>query len=146
MSGTRLELFEKTLIETYEWIDEIVKTLEWNDRHYGLQALRGTLHALRDELSVDQSAKLAAQLPTLIRGMYYESWNPPNEPLRSHKNEFLTRVERALGGYVPKYDTELVAQTVLHVLEHRTSGECSKIKASLPKDLRALWPVEAHMT
>lgn len=146
MAGNRLELFEKTLIETYEWIDEITGMLAWNDRHYGLQALRGTLHALRDELSVDQGAKLAAQLPTLIRGLYYESWNPPIEPLRSTKLQFLTRVERALGGYVPKYDTELVAQSVFSVLEHRVSGECAKIKTTLSKELRGLWPAQAYIT
>jgi uncharacterized protein (DUF2267 family) len=146
MTVNRIELFEKTLVETYEWIDDIIGQLAWSDRHYGLQAMRGALHALRDELTVDQSAKLAAQLPTLIRGIYYESWNPPIEPLRSHKEQFLTRVERALGGYIPKYDTELVAQTVFTVLETRVSGECAKIKATLPRELRTLWPTQAYIT
>ncbi len=146
MSANRLELFEKTMIETYEWIDEITDMLAWSDRHYGLQALRGVLHALRDELTVDQSAKLAAQMPTLVRGIYYESWNPPIEPLSSRKIEFLTRVERALGGYVPKYDTELVAQTVFRVLESRLSGECAKIKSTLSKELRGLWSAQAYTT
>jgi uncharacterized protein (DUF2267 family) len=146
MAGQRLELFDKTVVETYEWIDDVNGALAWNDRHYGLQALRGVLHALRDELTVDQGAKLAAQMPTLLRGIYYESWNPPVEPLHSRQLQFLTRVERALGGYVPKYDTELVAQTVFAVLESRLSGECAKIKTSLPKELRSLWPTQAYVT
>ena len=41
------------------------------------------LHTLRDRLTVDVAAKLAAQLPTLIRGIYYEDWDPSRTPYQS---------------------------------------------------------------
>jgi uncharacterized protein (DUF2267 family) len=31
------------------------------------------LHALRDRLTVEEASDLAAQLPMLIRGLYYET-------------------------------------------------------------------------
>ena len=44
--------------------------------------MRATLHALRDRLTVEEAAQFAAQLPMLIRGFYYEGWNPTDKPVR----------------------------------------------------------------
>lgn len=141
-SVTHIELFDKTVAETNAWIDDVLGETGWSDRHHALQALRGTLHALRDELSVDQNAKLAAQFPTLLRGIYFEGWHPgDHQPKRSSRNDFLCRAARSLTGYVQNYDIDLIVGSVLAVLESRTTGECNKIKVSLPSDLRALWPV-----
>jgi uncharacterized protein (DUF2267 family) len=45
-------------------------------------ALRGVLHALGDLLTPDETAELAARLPTLIRGFFYEGWHPATKPLK----------------------------------------------------------------
>ena len=37
---------------------------------YAYRVLRAVLHALRDRVTVDVAAKFAAQLPTLLRGVY----------------------------------------------------------------------------
>jgi uncharacterized protein (DUF2267 family) len=55
--------------------------------------LRTYLHALRDRLTVDEAAELAAQLPELIRGIYYEGWDPSKTPVRYEDlADFLDRV------------------------------------------------------
>ena len=43
-----------------------------DDRQDAYRAVRGVLHTLRDRLPVEESAQLAAQLPTLLRGVFYE--------------------------------------------------------------------------
>jgi uncharacterized protein (DUF2267 family) len=43
--------------------------------------LRATLHALRDRLIIDEVAQLSAQLPMLIRGLYYKGWDPTKTAL-----------------------------------------------------------------
>jgi uncharacterized protein (DUF2267 family) len=70
-----------------------MEVLGWPNRHKAYLALRATLHALRDRLTVEEVAQLGAQLPTLIRGFYYEGWDPTGKPLRvRHKEQFLARL------------------------------------------------------
>jgi uncharacterized protein (DUF2267 family) len=50
------------------------------------------LHALRDRLTVNEAAQFGAQLPMLVRGIYYEGWDPTRLPVKMNREEFLQRV------------------------------------------------------
>jgi uncharacterized protein (DUF2267 family) len=92
MSSTGLEVFDKTLQITHIWVDEIMAELG-PDRQRAYHALRAVLHALRDRLPLNLAAHLGAQLPLLVRGIYYDSWDPQPETTRERKQaEFLERV------------------------------------------------------
>ena len=98
------------------------------------------LHALRDRLTVDEVAQLGAQLPILVRGLYYDQWHhPAGKPERlRHKEEFLAAVAAGLDDIEP-IDAEEAARAVFAVLEHRIApGEIEDIKAMLPTHLREL--------
>jgi uncharacterized protein (DUF2267 family) len=90
---------------------------------------------------VDDVAQLGAQLPMLIRGFYYEGWDPTHVPGRErHKEQFLTRIEHELRGD-DNQDAEAVAGAVFAVLERRvTEGEIEDVKHILPEPIRQLWP------
>jgi uncharacterized protein (DUF2267 family) len=68
-------VFDRTLYKTHTWLKEIMEVLGTEDRHRAYMALRAVLHALRDRLTVEEVAQLGAQLPMLIRGLYYEGWD-----------------------------------------------------------------------
>jgi uncharacterized protein (DUF2267 family) len=106
----------------------------------GLPRAAGVLHALRDRLPVDQAAALAAQLPMLVRGFYYEGWHPPGKPVKErHKEEFLAHIAAAFQDD-PDVDPERVARAVFQVVsKHVTSGEIEGVKRSLPTEFRSLW-------
>jgi hypothetical protein len=55
------------------------------------------LQTLRDRLTVEEAAQLAAQLPMLVRGLYYEGWNPTVVPVDMDSADFLARVQAAFG-------------------------------------------------
>jgi uncharacterized protein (DUF2267 family) len=76
MSITGLEVFDTTLQKTNEWLQEIMQEFGTENRQQAYAALRATLHTLRERLPTEETAHLGAQLPMLIRGIYYEGWHP----------------------------------------------------------------------
>jgi len=140
MTTTGLEVFDTIIQKTNEWLNGIMDELGC-DRHMAYLALRAVLHALRDRLTVEESAQLAAQLPTLIRGFYYEGWTPAGKPRRTHEWEFLHAIQASFSVSPERPDPKLVARAVLTVLSrHVSQGEVEDVIAILPKDLQALWP------
>ncbi|MGZ5375816.1 MAG: DUF2267 domain-containing protein, partial [Solirubrobacterales bacterium] len=63
------------------WLNELVAEFGSDDRKLAYRVLRAYLHAVRDRLTVEEAAQLAAQLPVLIRGIYYENWVPSRTPI-----------------------------------------------------------------
>ena len=140
MTQTSLAAFDSTLQTTNIWLNDVLERLGWPDHHRAYHALRAVLHALRDRLPVDQAAALAAQLPMLVRGFYYEGWHPHGKPVKErHKEEFLAHIAAAFRD-APDVDPERVARAVFQVLsKHVTSGEIEGVKRSLPTEIRSLW-------
>jgi uncharacterized protein (DUF2267 family) len=139
---THVAPFDSTLQTTNIWLNEIQKQLVWGeDHHRAYHALRAVLHTLRDRLSVDHAAALAAQLPLLIRGIYYEGWHPHGKPVKDrHKDAFLAHIAADFRED-PYADPERVTKVVLRVLsKHVSCGEIEGVKASLPMEIRSLWP------
>jgi uncharacterized protein (DUF2267 family) len=67
MSTTPHEIFRNTLQETHLWLREVLEELCWEDEAKAYLALKATLPALRDRLTVEEAAHLGAQLPMLER-------------------------------------------------------------------------------
>jgi uncharacterized protein (DUF2267 family) len=140
MSVTGLEVFDTTVHKTNSWLRELMDELGWSDRHKAYLALRATLHALRDRLTVQEVAQLGAQLPMLIRGFYYEGWVPSDTPLKvRHKDQFLALIERQFND--DEIDTDLVARGGFAVLSRRIAdGEIEDVRQILPAEIRELLP------
>jgi uncharacterized protein (DUF2267 family) len=141
MSATGLEVFDKTVQTTNAWLKEIMEATGL-DRRRAYRALAAVLHALRDRLTVDEVAQLGAQLPIMVRGLYYDQWHhPAGKPDRlRHKEEFLAAVAAGLDD-IGAIDPEDATRAVFAVLEHHIApGEIEDVKAMLPTHLRDLWP------
>jgi uncharacterized protein (DUF2267 family) len=141
MSTTGLDVFDRTLHRTNSWLSDIMHVLGSQDRHAAYVAMRATLHALRDRLPVEEVAQLGAQLPMLVRGSYYEGWDPTAKPLKiRHKDEFLARVAQEIPGD-DAADVEQLVRAVFAVLAARvTEGEIKDVRHVLPEEVRRLWP------
>jgi uncharacterized protein (DUF2267 family) len=70
MIAAGLEVFDRTVHKTNIWLKDLIEMLDCGDRHEAYLALRATLHAPRDRLTIEEAAQFAAQLPMLIRGFY----------------------------------------------------------------------------
>jgi uncharacterized protein (DUF2267 family) len=141
MTGAGIEGIDRTVHATNGWIHDINERLGWDNRAKSYRLLRAVLHALRDWLPIGEGANLSAQLPTLLRGVYYEQWRPSTVPTKERdRNTFVARIESAMKPDMLD-DPEAAIGAVLAVLAQKTtSGEIQDVRNALPKDLRALWP------
>jgi uncharacterized protein (DUF2267 family) len=80
MSANGLEVFDKTLETTHIWLKEIMEDIG-PDRHVAWHVLSVVLQKLRDRLPLPLAAHLGAQLPMLIRGVYYDQFDPTACPV-----------------------------------------------------------------
>jgi len=136
-------VFNKTLEKTETWLSHLQTTMGWQDPHKAYMALRAVLHALRDRLLPDETANLAAQLPMLIRGFFYEGWHPAHKPLKyRHKDEFLQQVAKETP-WLEGPELERAVTAVFEVLssELGANGEIAQVREQLPAELRELWPL-----
>jgi len=140
MTTTGEQSFDRTVQKTQMWLEDLARELGWKDRHRVYRVLRVTLHLLRDRLPLNEAVQFGAQLPMLVRGLYYEGWRPSDTPNKSlGRQEFLTAVEEALADE-RDVNAERVCRAVFRVLEkHISRGESQDIAGVLPKGLRALW-------
>ena len=141
MTTTTLPVFQNTLRKTDEWLREIMNLLDWGDQKHAYKALRAVLHTLRDRLTVEEASDLAAQLPMLIRGLYYEGWNPSGKPNRIRTvDEFVGKVNENFPISDFADDPEEITRAVLKVIASFVStGEIQDVIATMPAELRDLW-------
>lgn len=142
MSLTGLPALDSAIHTTNAWIKELGELMGWeDDRHRSYQGLRAVLHALRDHLRPSEAADLAAQLPLVVRGVYYEGWRPDRKPVKERKAEqFLAHVAAGLSN-PDATDIQALVGEVFRLLDrHVSAGEVDDVKANLPAKLKSLWP------
>jgi uncharacterized protein (DUF2267 family) len=142
---TGLDVFDASVQETNLWLKDIMERLGTGDRRIAYRALRGTLHAVRDRIGPQNATHLAAQLPMLIRGLYFEGWHITGTPTKErHKQAFLEHANTEFRGGIG-IDPEKAVRAVLDVMWKRLDpGETAKLVELLPRELRELWPASMH--
>ena len=139
--STGLAVFDATVQETNLWLKRLMEQMHTEDRQAAYLALRATLHALRDRLGPENAVHLGAQLPLLLRGVYYEGWHIGGPASRERQPADFIEHVRAELPRTPTLDANLAALSALAVLQKRLDpGEVAKIKRTLPHQLHALWP------
>jgi uncharacterized protein (DUF2267 family) len=136
-----LGVFEKTEQKTAHWIESVAHKMGSTDMERSYHILRSVLHALRDRLPEDEAVHLGAQMPMLVRGFYYEGWQPSATPKRyRRKKDFLDLIAHD----VPGLDTvqqERAATAVFTVLDQELGGgETGQVRNAMPEEVRELWP------
>lgn len=127
---------------TNVWLRDILEQLHWQSKDSAYQALRGTLHALRDRIQVEEAVQLAAQLPLLIKGVFYDGWTFRNKPEKFDKEEFARRVHEQFQ-FDPDLNPAEIIRAVLRVMyRHMGKGELRDVRSNLPKGIQEWFPEE----
>jgi len=136
---TSPDSIDATVAKTREWIDETAAELGTEDRREAYRVLRAFLHVVRDRIGVNEAAQLAAQLPQLLRGAFYENWVPSRTPERYRdRDTFLRKLaEQAL--LAGETEASCAAAAAMRVLRrHVSEGELEDVLAKFPVELREL--------
>lgn len=141
MSAQDLKVIDHSVQLTHEWINDMAGRLGWVSKRSALRLLRVTLHAIRDHLQVAEVAHLSAQLPLMIRGIYFDGWSPERTPFKDrHAYEFIGSISGSLDDTEEFRGREDII-CVFDLLNARISaGEIEDVRANLPNEIRALWP------
>src|SRR5215472_12463445 len=91
MSRTGVDSLDNSIDKTNVWLADVAAGFGTEDRRLAYRVTRTWLHTLRDRLPVPVAAHLAAQLPELLRGVFYDGWNPSKVPVRYGPQEYLSR-------------------------------------------------------
>ena len=134
-----MHLFDKAQQHAEVWVRDMMGALPTEDPKKALHALRAGLHALRDRLPVNEAAHLAAQFPVLVRGLFFEGWQPKDKPLRIRNPVDFQNLVREK--YSPRSDAG--AQEILSALfrvldKHVSRGEITDVMMLLPEELITL--------
>ena len=134
------DIFQDPLVKTKEWLKSISEELHFDNDNDAYVALRGVLHVLRDRLTLEEVVQLGAQLPMLIRGFYYEGWNPHKAAASRNRRaqDFLHEIEQNLNDYMEPLN--VFRGVIIVLLKKIGPGEMEDIKNTLPKDIVKLWP------
>ena len=136
---SRVHAIDETIAKTNHWLEEIERIGNYDDRHHAYAGLRAVLHALRDRLDIEVAAHLSAQLPMLVRGIFYEGWDPTHVPVRMTVDEFLDRVEKE-GHFKGRSEAEDAARAVTTTLwSELTPGMVEHVMKLLPEEYRDIF-------
>lgn len=139
MSNTGVATIDETIQHTMTWVAEVCAEMGDPLRPHGWSALRGVLQHLRDLMGDDEAAHLAAQLPLLIRGLFYEGYDPnPIVVPERDRDSFLAAVQDGIG--TDRVDPANAARAVFTVLGRHLDGEAAQVRRRLAAPIRELWP------
>ena len=137
MSSTGVAHLDASLDKANAWLTDIDAGFGTSDRHLAYRVLRAWLHCLRDRLSVEVAAHFAAQLPELLRGVFYDGWNPSRVPQKYDRAEYIARFARE--ARVRDSDAVKSVRIVSAVAGHHMSaGIVAEAFGLLPASLREL--------
>lgn len=133
-----------TVQQTQEWLKELRENANLGSETEAYAVLRAVLHQLRDRLTLEEAVDLSAQLPTLVRGLYFEGWRPHHAPDRIRtRADFVESVRERLQPH--HFAPEPMVRTVFALLAHHCDpGEVADVIDQLPGEIKVLWPEPAR--
>ncbi len=125
-----LQILDRNINVTNEWLNGIA-VVTGGSKQQAYHVLRRGLHVLRDRMTVEEAAHLAAQLPHFVRGVFYESYRPAATPTTQRSlAEFLdTLAEELPEGIEPRVAADALFTTLKM---HCDPGELAHVRDALP--------------
>lgn len=140
---TGVHALEQSLRDAQGWVSSVALRLNTRNGNLALSSLKATLHAVRDQLDRGVVAALGQRLPTAVRGLYYDGWDPATAPgPAASREEMMARIEHE-SPRTPRIKPARAAKAALEVIFERLPATVmAPVIERLPEDLHELWPDE----
>ncbi len=138
--------FDKIALKGNEFLKDLAKDLGYpEDTNKAGRVLKSVLHALRNQLTVEESVQLMAQFPLFLKAVYVENWSlhkQDNKP--RNMTEFIHEIKK-INKQTTQHDFKTdddvdnaIAVVFMSLRKYVSLGELEDIKAVLPKDLKLI--------
>jgi uncharacterized protein (DUF2267 family) len=146
MSRTGVDSLDRSIDKTNAWLADVAASFGTEDRRLAYRVTRSWLHTLRDRLPIPIAAHVAAQLPELLRGVFYEGWNPSKVPIKYNRDEFVSRF--AHDAQIHNNEVANAGRLVTAALQrHMSAGAINEALGALPADIRSMMePADGQVT
>ena len=139
MSSTGFNLFDHTVHETNQLLKKVEDEFGWTDRRQQSYAIvRAVLHAVRDRIPYTEAISFSAQLPLLLKGVFFDGWSPELIPEKCTRKEFIEKIRSTFPYSTDSSIEEVIATTFQLICEQMDPPETTKILNLLPDDIREL--------
>lgn len=132
---TKAASLDHAMYAAHTWVNGVARQFDTDDREFAYGVLRAWLHTLRDRLTVAAAAHFAAQLPDLIRGVFYSGWDPDAVPIKCDATAYASRFAHEANISVQDVDKAAPAVTAA-VLQFLPARQIGKVLEQLPSDIR----------
>jgi len=137
LSATGVSNLDHSIEKANTWLAEVAGEFGTDDRRFAYRVTRAWMHALRDRLPISVAAHLAAQLPELLRGVFYDGWNPSHVPDKFNDVEYVRRFARDAN--IHNTEVKQAAGRVTKVMrQHVSAGAIDEAMDALPTDIRKI--------
>ncbi|TDK49889.1 DUF2267 domain-containing protein [Antarcticimicrobium luteum] len=140
MSALGLKIIDESVQQANIWVNAVDAATGWENKQRAYRLLRSVLHGVRDHLSVDEAAQLAAQMPALIRGIYYDGWNPSKTPVKLRtRDAFIARIQKDFEPDPLGDAPEAIAAVMAVLRSHISAGEMEDVENGFTDQVRELF-------
>jgi len=137
MTRTGVDSLDRSIDKTNAWLADVAASFGTEDRRMAYRVTRSWLHTLRDRLPVPIAAHIAAQLPELLRGVFYEGWNPSKVPIKYDRDEYIARFAR--DAQLHHTEVQRAGRLVTSAMQrHISAGAINEVLGVLPADIRSM--------
>ncbi len=139
--STGLAVFDTTVQESNLWLIEVEANLAHCERQEAYAAARAVFHVLRDRLAPEAALNFAAQMPLLLRGVFFEGWTLSGKPTRIRTVKEFADAVRALLPPRYRFDPVMATHAVMKtIIKFNGLEQARKVFSQLPEELGPLWP------
>jgi len=133
----------KYVDETVKWIKDLEHNLQIESTEIAWNVLRSVLHVFRDRLTPEEAFHLSAQLPMLLRGLFFEGYRISDKPEKFDVDKMLYRIDEKLT--TQQKNAEQAFRATLQVLyKYISEGQLEDMYGIMPGDIRELWDISLN--